>query len=69
MQVKPGINLTFEVLKLLAGYRNRLVHFYHEVSHDELYQICSAQPGDVTATRDALREWFDSHPQLVDDAL
>ncbi len=26
-------------LRLMAGYRNRLVHFYHEVSARELYSI------------------------------
>jgi uncharacterized protein YutE (UPF0331/DUF86 family) len=57
------------LFRILAGYRNRLVHFYHEVSQDELYQICSARLGDVVAARDALRAWFDSHPDLVDDSL
>ncbi len=28
-----------ERLRLMAGYRNRLVHFYHEVSNKELYLI------------------------------
>lgn len=28
-----------EKLKLMAGYRNRLVHFYHEVTDKELYLI------------------------------
>ena len=58
-----------DLLKILAGYRNRLVHFYHEVSQDELYQICSTRLGDVVAARDAFRAWFDSHPDLVDGSL
>jgi Ribonuclease HepT-like len=57
------------LFKILAGYRNRLVHIYHEVSQDELYQICSTRLGDVVAAKDALRVWFDSHPDLVDDRL
>jgi uncharacterized protein YutE (UPF0331/DUF86 family) len=36
------------LLKILAGYRNRLVHFYPEISTDERYQICSRELGDVT---------------------
>jgi uncharacterized protein YutE (UPF0331/DUF86 family) len=28
-----------ERLKLMAGYRNRLVHFYHEVTDKELFSI------------------------------
>jgi len=57
------------LFRILAGYRNRLVHFYHEVSPEELYEICSARMDDLAAARDALRAWFDSHPDLVDDAL
>jgi uncharacterized protein YutE (UPF0331/DUF86 family) len=30
------------LMRVLAGYRNRLVHFYHEVSAHELYEICYA---------------------------
>ena len=29
-----------KLLTVLAGYRNRLVHFYHEVSALELFEIC-----------------------------
>ena len=28
-----------EKLTLMAGYRNRMVHFYHEVTNEELYEI------------------------------
>ena len=42
------------LLKVLAGYRNRLVHFYHEVSIDELYEICARELGDLEAIRAAL---------------
>ena len=57
------------IMKILAGYRNRMVHFYHEVSVEELYQLCSEQLADVTATRDALRNWFDAHQEIVDSTL
>jgi uncharacterized protein YutE (UPF0331/DUF86 family) len=57
------------LLKLLAGYRNRLVHFYHEVSTGELYQVCSSQLHDVTLLTAALRGWFDSHQDMVDSSL
>jgi len=36
-----------ENLKLMAGYRNRLVHFYDEVSDVELYQIIQNNLGDI----------------------
>jgi uncharacterized protein YutE (UPF0331/DUF86 family) len=57
------------LLKLLAGYRNRLVHFYHEVAADELFEICSGQLQDILELVDALRRWVDAHPQLVDTSL
>lgn len=55
-------------MKILAGYRNRLVHVYHEVSTDELYQICSSRRADVADVRDAVRRCFESRPDLVDPA-
>jgi len=33
----------------MAGYRNRLVHLYHEVTDAELYEILSADLGDIRA--------------------
>lgn len=36
-----------EKLILIAGYRNRLVHFYHEVSEDELFQILKENLSDI----------------------
>jgi len=31
----------------MAGYRNRLVHFYDEVSEAELYKIIQNNLGDI----------------------
>jgi uncharacterized protein YutE (UPF0331/DUF86 family) len=28
-------------LRKMAGYRNRMVHFYHEISLEELQEICA----------------------------
>lgn len=36
-----------ERLKLMAGYRNRLVHFYHEVTDRELYLILKNNLSDI----------------------
>lgn len=35
-----------EILYLMAGYRNRMVHFYKEVTPEELYQIVVDNLGD-----------------------
>jgi len=36
-----------EKLVLMAGYRNRLVHFYHEVSDEELFRILQENLDDI----------------------
>jgi len=47
-----------ELLKKLAGYRNRMVHFYHEISKNELYEICRDHLGDVERVGDVFRGWL-----------
>jgi len=56
-------------LRIMAGYRNRLVHFYHEVSHEELFEICSTQLADITAVANDFRRWIQSRPEMLDDSL
>jgi uncharacterized protein YutE (UPF0331/DUF86 family) len=58
-----------KLLTVLAGYRNRLVHFYHEVSALELFEICSRQLGDLEVIRNAYRRWMKEHPEKVDSNL
>jgi uncharacterized protein YutE (UPF0331/DUF86 family) len=58
-----------ERLVRMAGYRNRLVHFYDEVTAEELYRILTLHLHDVRASLDALRKWIATHPALVDDSL
>lgn len=57
------------LMKELAGYRNRMVHFYNEISNEELYRICSQQLEDVGKVLNALLAWINSHPELVDRSL
>jgi uncharacterized protein YutE (UPF0331/DUF86 family) len=54
------------LLRTLAGYRNRLVHFYHEVSERELYEICTGQLGDVEGILTVVLEWIRAHPEKID---
>jgi uncharacterized protein YutE (UPF0331/DUF86 family) len=58
-----------ELLVRLAGYRNRLVHFYDEVSDEELYEICTRHADDVGDLLEALLGWVGRHPELVDGRL
>ncbi len=59
----------FELMKKLAGYRNRLVHFYHDVSADELFEICASHLGDVEQTANVLRSWLAKNPDMMDETL
>lgn len=57
------------LLSRMAGYRNRLVHYYHEITPDELYTICTNQLGDIEFLADAYGRWVNSHPDRVSDQL
>jgi uncharacterized protein YutE (UPF0331/DUF86 family) len=50
----------------LAGYRNRLVHFYDEVSTRELHDICLSQLGDVERVTGAVTAWLRQHHERLD---
>ncbi|MBC7359833.1 MAG: DUF86 domain-containing protein [Desulfacinum sp.] len=56
-------------LRQLAGYRNRLVHFYHEVGLEELYDICTHHIGDIENLLETFLSWIKSHPEKIDTAL
>lgn len=58
-----------DLMRRLAGYRNRLVHFYHNVSEEELYEICAFHLGDVELIANALRSWLVNHPGALDETL
>lgn len=57
-----GTELLFE----LAGYRNRMVHFYNEITREELFNICSEQLVDVEKVMDELLVWLRTHPEVLD---
>jgi len=58
-----------ELLRRLAGYRNRLVHFYHEVTAEELCRICKDELGDVLTLKKAYLVWMKDNPNLMDETL
>jgi uncharacterized protein YutE (UPF0331/DUF86 family) len=58
-----------EILRTLAGYRNRLIHFYHEIGMEELYKICKERIGDLEITRDAYLRWLKDHSDKIDERL
>lgn len=64
--LSPG---SVAILVEMAGYRNRLTHFYNEVTAEELYEILTTRTGDIETVLDEILAWVRSHPQAVDDAL
>jgi len=58
-----------ELMRKLAGYRTRLVHFYHDVSEDELFEICTFHLGDVERIVNTLRSWLANNSGLMDETL
>lgn len=55
------------LLREMAGYRNRLVHFYDEVTPRELFEICRDRRGDLEAVLEDILAWVRSNPERVDD--
>jgi uncharacterized protein YutE (UPF0331/DUF86 family) len=58
-----------ELLNKLAGYRNRLVYFYHEVGVEELYGICKTGLVDLERIAQAYPVWLKTNPENLDDKL
>lgn len=58
-----------ELLRLMAGYRNRMTHFYYEISAEALYRICVENLADLTTIRAALLRWVRDNPQRIDHPL
>lgn len=54
------------LLREMAGYRNRMVHFHDEVSRDELHEICSERLGNIEFVLAAILRWVAAHPEQVD---
>lgn len=54
------------LLRDMAGYRNRLVHFYSEVTPQELFHIRSSRLVDIEDVLSGLLRWLKAHPELID---
>lgn len=49
------------LLRDMAGYRNRMVHFYHQVAAEELYEVCRDRLGDIESIQEHLLAWVREH--------
>lgn len=56
-------------LRLMARYRNRMVHFYDDITPPELYEILTQERGDVEAVLAAILAWLAAHPEAATDEL
>jgi len=57
------------IFKTLAGYRNRMIHFYHEIPYRELFEICTSELSDIKDTTEALKRWIKESPEKIDEYL
>jgi uncharacterized protein YutE (UPF0331/DUF86 family) len=57
------------LLSTFAGYRNRLLHFYHEATFEELYEICRDNLDDLLKVRNAFLKWVKNNPDQIDETL
>lgn len=54
------------MMRQIAGYRNRMVHFYQEISSQELYKLCTQNVQDMETILEALLQWIRSNPDMID---
>jgi uncharacterized protein YutE (UPF0331/DUF86 family) len=54
-------------LGLMARYRNRMVHFYDEITDPELYQILTKELGDIESVILAVTNWLAAHPDRLSE--
>ncbi len=47
-----------QLFRIMAGYRNRMVHFYHDVSNEEIRTICTDHLGDIVLVLESLKKWL-----------
>jgi uncharacterized protein YutE (UPF0331/DUF86 family) len=57
------------LLETMAGYRNRMVHFYSEVTDQELYELCRTGTDDIEQVLEVMLAWLGSHPDRMDRSL
>jgi len=56
-------------LQIMARYRNRMVHFYDEITPEELYRILTEELGDFDLVLGAIQRWLRENPDRLDKAL
>jgi uncharacterized protein YutE (UPF0331/DUF86 family) len=57
------------LLRKMAGYRNRMVHFYHAVSHEELYGLCTLHLYEIERVCEAILKWLRENDEKMDKGI
>jgi len=57
------------LMRRIAGYRNRMVHFYNEVTTKELCLLTTQHMNDIDRICDAMVQWLQEHPEMVDHEI
>lgn len=57
------------ILEKMAGYRIRMVHFYQEITPDELYEICRDHLDEMKQALDRLVEWLRNNKGKLDEGI
>ena len=50
-----------ELMRKMAGYQNRMVHFYHEITPEELHEVCLNHLNEIKLLADRLVQWTKEH--------
>ncbi|EFI33436.1 protein of unknown function DUF86 [Desulfonatronospira thiodismutans ASO3-1] len=58
-----------QLFRIMAGYRNRMVHFYHDVSDEEIRTICTDHLGDIVLVLESLKRWLRDQLHGSDSAV
>lgn len=53
------------LLRKMAGYRNRMVHFYDEITHEELYGIVTEHVDGFSRILGPITTWLRENPDKV----
>lgn len=57
------------LLRRIAGYRNRMVHFYHEINPEELHRLCGNNLRDIDILLEELIAWVKANPDKIDQSF
>ena len=57
------------LFRKMAGYRNRMVHLYDEVTTEELYRICAEHLDDFDNIIDPIMTWLRKNPEKLDNEI